>query len=135
MRRAWEHLNPGTGQSSLFANTVVITDTALTPASCSTISELSVPSRRYDVPQPVYTESGNFIVPMDHPHTQPRTTLVRAEHILERSRSKRIRRTSYGHNTVCRTKHDTLARAIEIITVQAISSLGASSTMYRYGND
>lgn len=34
MRRAWEHLNPGTGQGSLFANTVVITDTALTPASC-----------------------------------------------------------------------------------------------------
>lgn len=56
---------------------------------------------------------------------------MRAEHSLEHSRSKRIRRTNYGHSMVCRTKHDTLARAIEIITVQAASSLNTSSTVYR----
>jgi len=36
--------------------------------NASAVSKGPEPSRRQDVPQPVYTESGNFIVPVDHPH-------------------------------------------------------------------
>lgn len=64
-------LEPWHWPDSLFADTVVITDTALTPAPCPCLGAPE-PSRRQDVPQPVYTESGNFIVPVDHPHTRPR---------------------------------------------------------------
>lgn len=124
MRRAWEHLNPGIGQGSLFANTVVITDTALTPASCPHLrarSHHGATTYRSLFIQKAETSSYRWTT-----HTSNQDHHRACQHNPERSRSKRIRRTSYGHRWY--TKHDTLA--IEIITVQAISSRCTSSAMY-----
>lgn len=99
-------------------------------ACAVSVSQGPEPSRRQDVPQPVYTESGNFIVPVDHPHTLPRPPLC----VLTPPSAAEAN----GYDTpshelwaqhgvvVSHTKPDT-AHAIEITAMRAISLLRALS--------
>lgn len=101
MRRAWEHLNLALARLLVCQHGGNYWYSF--NACAVSASQGPEPSRRWDAPQPVYTESGNFIVPVDHPHTRlrpPSCVLTLLSTACSKQTDTTLRRTSYGRSVV-----------------------------------